>query len=308
MPGEKVDKDVYAVNTGNIEAFAKATVSGVMSITREVPVPISDVMTEATSGTQTTYTPYGGGESSESMPNGYTSLLNGQDSLPLYNDGSMLVAADFVDVQADVPPGVTGYVRSGEGTFVLTGVGDFISDPYTYTFYTETPGAAGTAGGWNFYKVYDCVELTSNEVYAIEAGAYLAYKPATDEVNTTLGNKAIAFKEPNETEGDVEYEKKMTDSAGQPVWIPITKEEYERVTAADPQTGNVRKNGKSDPTNATKTDFTPHGDGLYVFRRAIVVAPGDNKPGSSVAAGTETFEYEGYYFLGGKYYKIMNHL
>jgi len=46
----------------------------------------------------------------------------------------------------------------------------------------------------------------------------------------------------------------------------------------------------------TKTDFTPRGTGLYVFRRQITVA-GD--------AG-ETFEYAGYYYDGTDYYKISN--
>jgi len=46
----------------------------------------------------------------------------------------------------------------------------------------------------------------------------------------------------------------------------------------------------------TKTDFTPGGAGLYVFRRQITVA-GDAK---------ETFEYSGYYYDNGNYYKISN--
>ena len=162
------------------------------------------------------------------------------------------------------------------------------------------------SGGWDYDKVYDCVELTSNEVYVIEAGAYLAYKPDTDHVNTTLGNKAIAFKEPT---GATATQYFRTNDGGT-TWEPVGEADYNVGIANEATASQYKKvegsNGNEDPTNYGKTDFTPHGDGLYVFRRAIVVAPGDNKPGSSVAAGTETFEYEGYYFLGGKYYKIMN--
>ena len=76
LPGEKVDKDVYAVNTGSIEAFAKATVSGVMSMTREVPVDITDLFTAGTPATTKTvyYTATnnaGWGEASDDKPSGF---------------------------------------------------------------------------------------------------------------------------------------------------------------------------------------------------------------------------------------------
>ena len=46
LPGQEVNKDVYATNTGTIGAFVKETVSTKLSITKEVPV-------EATLGTKT---------------------------------------------------------------------------------------------------------------------------------------------------------------------------------------------------------------------------------------------------------------
>ena len=36
LPGQEINKDVYAVNTGNVEAFVEESVSGVLTITREV--------------------------------------------------------------------------------------------------------------------------------------------------------------------------------------------------------------------------------------------------------------------------------
>ena len=37
IPGQEVNKDVYAVNTGNTAAFVEETVSGVLTVTKEVP-------------------------------------------------------------------------------------------------------------------------------------------------------------------------------------------------------------------------------------------------------------------------------
>jgi len=54
----------------------------------------------------------------------------------------------------------------------------------------------------------------------------------------------------------------------------------------------------TDPNGYTEgaTDFTPDAEGLYVFRRSIDVD----------GARGETFEYEGYYFSNGDYYKITD--
>ena len=42
IPGQDINKDVYAVNTGNIPAFVKETISGVLTIKHEVPVEADD--------------------------------------------------------------------------------------------------------------------------------------------------------------------------------------------------------------------------------------------------------------------------
>ena len=55
----------------------------------------------------------------------------------------------------------------------------------------------------------------------------------------------------------------------------------------------------------TKTDFTPDVDGLYVFRRVIVVSA-DRTEQFETKIGDETISYEGYYFKDGNYYKISN--
>lgn len=137
LPGQAVNKDVYATNTGNIGAFVEEDISGVLTITNEKPVDTFDAST--------------------------------------------------------------------------------------------------------------CVELTNEERYVMEAGSFLAYKPAGDTKNQ-LGNQIVLRPADN---------------------------------------GNV----------PSETDFTPGADGLYVFRRQIIVDD---------ASQAETFKYEGYYYSGGKYYKISN--
>lgn len=47
------------------------------------------------------------------------------------------------------------------------------------------------------------------------------------------------------------------------------------------------------------TDFNPTVDGLYIFRRAITVAPGGTSP-----AVDQKYEYVGYYYQNGTYYKL----
>ncbi|WP_295078279.1 BsaA family SipW-dependent biofilm matrix protein [Ruminococcus sp.] len=90
----------------------------------------------------------------------------------------------------------------------------------------------------------DCVVLTDEERYSMEAGSFLALKPAGDTTNQ-LGNQVV-----------------------------------------------IRPGDQGTPPT---TDFTPAAEGLYVFRRQIVV---DNP------SRAETFEYAGYYYTAGKYYKV----
>jgi len=95
-------------------------------------------------------------------------------------------------------------------------------------------------------KTANSIKLTEEERYAVEAGAYLAYKPATS--TKVVGNAVV-----------------------------------------------VRP---ADETFPRMEDFTPDAEGLYVFRRSIGVNP--------ATPGTETFEYDGYYFDGTDYYRISN--
>jgi len=46
LPGQEVNKDVYATNTGNISAFVEESVSGTMTVVKEVSVPSANFDTE----------------------------------------------------------------------------------------------------------------------------------------------------------------------------------------------------------------------------------------------------------------------
>ena len=166
-------------------------------------------------------------------------------------------------IRVAITTGEIGNNGSGitQVVFYKTGTEPVAGTPASYDYNTAVTYDTDTN---STAKIYDCVTLDEKERYVIEEGAYLAYCPKEDAVNYNdgkFGNKAIAFQE----------------ATSQPGY----------------QSSEV-------PTVSTKTDFTPHGDGLYVFRRSIVV----NTEGN--AAGTETFEYDGYYYLGGRYYKIMD--
>ena len=180
LPGQEVNKDVYAVNTGSIGAFVEEKISGKLSITT-----VDKIAANLTDG-----------------------------------------------VAASLP-----------------------TDDLTHK--TEV--------------------LTSDEVYSIEAGAFLAYKPKAS--TNELGNQIVAFK----NDGPIKYYN-VNDVSESPI----------DQTTYDSKSDNDKKNYVAVNTNAT--DFAPTTEGLYIFRRAIDVA-NDR---------IETFDYAGYYFKDGIYYKVSD--
>ena len=234
LPGQEVNKDVYATNTGTIGAFVKETVSTKLSITKEVPV-------EATLGTK-------------------TETINGKD-----------VTYD------------TGKLKD--------------ENPLKY----ETVGDTALT---------DCIELDYDEVYVREAGSFLVYKPHDSKAK--LGDIAVNYVTP---QADTVYQYVATNTvSGTTTTYYISADTYQK--AFEPAEGesavalttdasgqsipNALKSDKGEWSKvekpATKTDFTPDAEGLYVFRRAIDV---DYK-------NAEQFDYEAYYYKDGHYYKVTN--
>jgi predicted ribosomally synthesized peptide with SipW-like signal peptide len=145
----------------------------------------------------------------------------------------------------------------------------FVKEEVTGTLAIKVERAAGTE------KINDVdvpnfepnfVQLTKAERYVKEAGAFLALKPESSRAR--LGDQIVAM-----------------DPTGNTVdGVPISEEPG--YVSADPL----------DAYAALETDFTPDADGLYVFRRTITVD----------YSAAETFEYDGYYYKDGVYYKITN--
>ena len=217
LPGQEVNKDVYATNTGSIGAFVEETVTTKMSVTKEV-----DLTTTFTDGVVAT------NETKETTP----------------------VAVD----------------------------------------------------------VKDCVELTKDEVYSIEAGSYLAYAPTASDLD--LGDIVVKYPDAamlyqNNTDKakyitDDEYAKLST--AEQASYTAVTGTMYRSKTTpytliTKAQYDALDESGKASYVETTvKNDFTPDANGLYVFRRYIDV----------MSNGGEFFEYGAYYYKDGKYYKVNN--
>lgn len=177
LPGQEVNKDEYAVNTGSIDAFVQQEVSGKLAITTEEKV-------------------------------------------------TGLTIAD-------------GVITAGFPTNTLT----------------ET-----------------LVTLDPNEVYSLEAGSYLAYKP-TGSTNE-LGREIVVYPP------TIKYRK-----IASPV-EEIDEAAYKALSDAEKQNYVA--------FNDNANDFVPTSEGLYVFRRSIDVA----------LDRSEQFEYVGYYYKDGTYYKI----
>jgi len=282
LPGQEVNKDVYVTNTGNIGAFVGMDVSGTLSIKKDMSVAIP---TTTTINSYTIhYTNNAEAETAELTPEQYAAQ----------------VAVDEVNSKTYYTP-------------------DPANAPDTKYEVTETDVDSTTAVNDG---VFDCVELTEDERYAVEAGAYLAYKPAADVMNE-LGRQAVNYKgTPTTTYVYTVYkdasstqlvttDNKLADSA-------FSNTENSGADAA-PLAANYTKKAtidgtvyyfKADATTPTEltsngTDFTPRADGLYVFRRSIDV-DSTGFGADEIGKGAESFTYDGYYYYGGKYYKIAD--
>ena len=278
LPGQEVNKDVYVTNTGNIGAFVGMDVSGTLSIKKDMSVAVP------TTTTINKYTIH-------------------------YNDGTAqtedLLPDDYAaKVAVDTNAGKTYYTP------------DPTNDPDTKYEVTQTDVDSTTVANDG---VFDCVELTNDERYAVEAGAYLAYKPAADVMNE-LGRQAVnykgtptttyvytAFKAPDSTQlvsSDTELvlTNNPNTSAAE---MAANAKGYDKQATVDGTTYYFKSTDAPTELTSNGTDFTPRADGLYVFRRSIDVdSTGFGADG--IGKGAESFTYDGYYYYGGKYYKIAD--
>lgn len=151
VPGETVNKDVYAVNTGNVDAFVKESVSGILNYDYEEVVDSFAATNEQLTTAQV---------------NAVMGVLTTEDGITTYEAGSYLAwtDADGVDVgavniarKADVDD-KTNNPATASNPWKPTVEGAYIfrrsinntdaSNPFTYSGYYFVPGAED-----KYYKI-----------------------------------------------------------------------------------------------------------------------------------------------------------
>ena len=229
LPGQEVNKDVYAVNTGNIAAFVKEDVSGKLNYTYESKVASWDK------------------DCVELTLEQVKAIQGGEDGYKTIEAGGFLAWTDAQSTTA-----TTTYFVSGEEAIVdssITALADVVdsTDPSNDSK-KKTFNAKVTVGGTDYY------------VESVTPGAqlYTVDESKDPDEYTTATGKTLS----------------ITDNAA--------------VAAATP--GSVYSGRTGDITNP----WTPPTDGTYIFRRSIGGTP-DNP----------TFQYSGYCYKDGKYYKII---
>ena len=235
LPGQQINKDVYAVNTGNIPAYVKETVTSKLSITKEVADDTEVALTDG----KFTKTDRDMSENVELKP----------DEVYVMEAGSYLA---YAPTASNEEPGrkVVDYKASNPDVGVAASGTQKV---YITTWKEQTAGDSTPDDDADDVFVehqYRLTEAQFNEVFGGDGGAY---------VDGKLGTGALAAIPAND-------------------WT------------------KTKANWTETEVSNAKTDFTPDVEGLYVFRRTIDVAKNNS----------EMFEYEGYYYKDGHYYKLRD--
>ncbi|WP_295153565.1 BsaA family SipW-dependent biofilm matrix protein [uncultured Ruminococcus sp.] len=208
IPGQTINKDVSAVNTGNVDAFVRMWLEGEMSVVKKVA--------SATAAPKTTPT----GKLFDVVTDAkYTNLnLNFSDSNKNY----------YLELDA--------------------------------LNKNKNPAINGTAGDEETNE-----PAAFTEVQAVQAGGYLVYAPTGAEWKYTA-----------------EQQTNIVDKDGQNKVVAKGADIYSKNdTSGATNVLNVEANCAIDSST-----FKPITEGLYIFRRNVVLAD-----------GTDTYEYSGYYFV-----------
>lgn len=140
-------------------------------------------------------------------------------------------------------------------------------------------------------------QLVEKDVYATNTGSVAAFvREDISGVLTVTTESATAAKTANSIK--LTTEEVFVKEAGASLAF--------KPAASAANLGNITVVRADDQTTPAKTTFTPDAEGLYVFKRTVKVA----------ANGTETYSYDGYYFVPAAgegasatpaaYYKISN--
>ena len=228
LPGQEINKDVYAVNTGNIAAFVKEDVKGKLNYTYESKVAAWDADCVKLTLAQVAAIQGGTQEDGfKTMEGGgflawTDATVNGKTGTKTYKvDGTEVDVSKFEPVSVDAS-------SDGQGT-------DRLTFSYKYNDGTDDYYLVSLENDKKLYKVN-----TATSVY-------------------TEQNKALSVTE---------------DTADKPAV----------------EAGPIYSGREQDITEP----WTPTVNGTYIFRRSI-----------GGTADNPTFEYAGYYYKDGEYYKIV---
>ena len=166
IPGEEVNKDVYAVNTGNIGAFVKETVSGILNYTYEKKVA------QAPDGSDPDYVELNDGiaraidGATTNEAGGYLAYFKAADGaahpevvLGVINSATI---TDYNQSQGDTPTDAPGQVEGARWIPPVSGLYIFrrtidttasADKKFTYAGYYVVKGAAADGSEDKYYKV-----------------------------------------------------------------------------------------------------------------------------------------------------------
>lgn len=323
IPGQEVDKDTYAVNTGSIPAYVRNDVSGVLSLTTEKPVTVTYLTGDDAGKVDATGFTTGSDFASfltldedEVFSKEAGSYLAYKPAASKYELGKQVViypsnAATTETVYVCNTDGNYGGTPIAAGTKITKAEYDALNstEQANFTAYDYVVNAA-----FSTYSVGDIIEKLTYD--ALDAGSKANCAVNSYNCDTAVTVNKTAYAVDDEISADVYSTLSAADKAkfdakevstDKTVYvakqaITIGANSYtpgQQVSAADYATLTSDEDKAKIAVvtqSASKTDFTPDAEGLYVFRRNVIV---NNN-------ATEQFEYDGYYFKDGNYYKITD--
>lgn len=318
LPGQEINKDVYAVNTGNIAAFVKENVKGVLNYTYETIVDEFDA-TKAVELSKSTVLAIDGATTNEA--GGFLAWTNAKTpATTTYKVGE--------DVYTITDEEVEGYVGTENKTLVkmtcdgkpdlyIVKAAEYNTDDTVYT----TPGTRpvdavapenATLYGTSLTAETGPVYKVGEDVYTIGAEVD-GYVGDTDATFVTLKSdgkpdlylvKNTSYLTGTRVYSDVGTRATAAQAAvaAEPNATALTVEEGGNATAITAGSINSRRldpNGTD--TGVVDDRWTPPESGVYIFRRTI------NTKDDGATLENPKFTYAGYYYdkENDKYYKIV---
>ena len=322
LPGQSINKDVYAVNTGNIAAFVKEDISGMLNYTYESIVEdfdpancveLSENERVAIDGTTT------------HEAGGFLAWTNAKTTVNnVYKVGDDVYTLDTAEV--------SGYVGDADATFVTlkkagspdlylvkAADGKYATGATVYSdvgtrakaavaessaVAVDTPKLTVVAGETPTYKIGEDVYTLSTTPEGHSPGYYALTAEGKDTYYVASANpvdNADLYSDPGHNTEAAVVAENATDSGN-----TLTADTEGGEAAITPGSVNSARIKDAEAGDVTPTRWTPPASGDYIFRRSI----------DTSAAGTldavdnpdvVKYTYAGYHYDAdsGKYYKIV---